>query len=89
MVHTQGCWPQQVCAAGQGAWGCAYNPTDSPTDFTIHMTKPAPPLPQELVQRHRAWRRPQSPSEELGKYSGTESMLNPHLSQLSCFEGPI
>lgn len=53
------------------------------------MFKAAPPLPREFLQRHRALCRPQSPSAKLGKYSGTESMLNPHLSQLHCFQGPI
>lgn len=61
----------------------------SPENPLKYMFKAAPPLPREFLQRHRALCRPQSPSAKLGKYSGTESMLNPHLSQLHCFQGPI
>lgn len=58
----------------------------TPKDLPMYVTK-APPLPGEFLQRHRALCRPQSLSAKLGKYSGTESMLNPHLSQLRCFQG--
>lgn len=50
-----------------------------------------PPCPCEqssstIVRRTSA--EAQSPSEKLGKHSGTKSMLNYHLSWLYCFQGP-
>lgn len=82
---------QWVCRHGAAKQGTTWVTTwcpNSPEDLPMYMTK-APSVPGEVLQRHRALCRPQSPSANLGKYSGTESMLNPHLSQLHCFQGPI
>lgn len=60
----------------------------SSADLAVHTTKAASLLSDKLLQRYKSQSRPQSPSDKLSKHSGTESMLNSHLSWLHCFQSP-
>lgn len=89
MMYAQACSPQRGADMGQQSKALTSWWPNSPKDLPFYMTKADPPLPGQFLQRHRALCRPQSLAAKLGKYSSTESMLNPHLSQLHCFQSPI